>query len=156
MNNNNIKNIVITIAIILGFVVIYLLIRMVTTDNSLQYDEYLKNYKVNEYISTYISDEDMARIYLNDYIHTMYSDIEKSYNSLDKEYREKKFGSLDIYRNYVNSLNYSTYTMARYYKKESKGYTIFGVYDTNNNFYAFKTKGVMQYTVFLDDSTVEI
>ena len=30
------------------------------------------------------------------------------------------------------------------------------VYDNNGNFFAFKTKGVMQYSVYLDDYTVEI
>mgnify|MGYP003293480765 CR=1 FL=1 len=34
--------------------------------------ESLKNYKVNEYIPTYVSDEAMARIYLNEYIYNMY------------------------------------------------------------------------------------
>ena len=156
MQNTDIKKIVITIGIILVFVILFLVIKRLTTNNSSEYVEYLKNYKVNEYIPTYVSDEDMARIYLNDYVHTMYSDTDAAYELLDKEYRDKKFGSLNKYKIYVNSLNYSTHTMSRYYKKENNGYIIFGVYDNNNNFFAFKTKGVMQYSVYLDDYTVEI
>ena len=154
--NDNIKKIAITIGIILLLIGLFLVLKKLTTNDSLEYEEYLKNYKVNEYISTYVSDEDMARIYLNDYVNKMYLKFEDAYNLLDEEYRNKRFGSLDDYKSYVDSLNYTTYTLDRYYKKELNGYIIFGVYDKSGNFFAFKTKGVMQYTVFLDENTVEI
>lgn len=156
MNNNPIKYGIIVGVIVLIFSSAYLLLSKLTEDNSIEYDEYLKNYKINEYIATYISDEDMARIYLNDYIHNMYSDIESAYNSLAVEYRNKKFGTIENYKNYVYSLTYSSYALSSYYKKDVSGYIIFGVYDNNGNFFAFKTKGVMQYSVYLDDYTVEI
>ena len=117
---------------------------------------YLKNYEFNEYIPTYISDEDMAKIYLNDYIQKMYYDVETAYNLLDEEYRNKKFGGIENYKKYINSLPNSNYKLSTYYRYEKKGYIIFGVTDQNSNMYIFKTKGVMQYKVFLDDSTVEI
>jgi len=154
-NNDNIKKIVITVGIVLLLIIFYLILKSLSTNNG-DDEEYLKNYKVNEYISTYVSDEDMARIYLNDYVNNMYLNTENAYNLLDIEYRDKRFGNIDNYKNYVSSLNYTTFTLDRYYKKESNGYIIFGVYDKNGNFFAFKTKGVMQYTVFLDESTVEI
>lgn len=118
--------------------------------------EYLKNYKVNEYIPTYVSDEDMARIYLNDYINNMRYNVEKAYSLLDKEYRNKKFGSLENYKSYISSLQTTSYKLSTYYKNSKNGYIIFGVTDQNSNLYIFKTKGVMQYSVFLDDYTVEI
>lgn len=156
MKNSTIRNIIIVGVILVLFALAYILIKYLKQDNSPEYEEYLKNYEVNEYIATYITDEDMAKIYLNDYIHNMYYDVEYAYNLLDEKYRNKKFGSLDSYKNYVNSLNYSTYTLAKYYKTDSDGYITFGVYDTNGNFFAFKTNGVMQYKVYLDDYTVEI
>lgn len=156
MNDNTKKNTIILIVLLVVFTLAYLLIKNLTKDDSLQYDEYLKNYEVNEYIPTYISDEDMAKIYLNDYITNMYYNVEKAYNSLDEEYRIKKFGNIEGYKSYVNSLNYQNYTLSKYYKKDSNGYIVFGVYDNNGNLFIFKTKGVMQYTVYLDDYTVEI
>ena len=156
MNKNPIKYGIIIAVIILTFVGAYFIISKLIEDNSLDYEEFLKNYEVNEYISSYVSDEDMAKIYLNDYIHNMFYDVEKAYNLLDEEYRLEKFGSLDNFKIYVNNLEYSTYVLSRYYKKDTNGYIIFGVYDKNGNFFAFKTKGVLQYTVFLDDYTVEI
>lgn len=156
MNENPIKKIVVVVIIALILSGLYILLKELTKDDSLEYEEYLKDYNVNEYISTYISDEDMAKIYLNDYVHNMYYDLNYSYNLLDEEYRNKRFGSLENYRNYVISLNYRTYNVEKYYKKEVDGYIIFGIYDQNGNFFAFKTKGVMQYSVFLDEDTVEI
>lgn len=154
--NDTAKKIIIVIIIMILFIGGCLLLDKLTKNDSLEYADYLKNYKVNEYIATYVSDEDMAKIYLNDYVHNMYYDIDLAYNSLDEEYRSKKFGSLDNYKNYVMSLRYPNYTVSKYYKEEKGGYIIFGVYDTNGNFYAFKTNGVMQYKVYLDDYTVEI
>lgn len=154
--NNNTRNIIIIIALLALFTGGYLLLNKFTNNNSPDYDEYLKNYKVNEYIATYVSDEDMAKIYLNEYVHNMYYDVELAYNTLDKEYRKNKFGSLDNYKNYVRSLGYSNIKISKYYKEEKGGYIIFGIYDTNGNMYIFKTKGVMQYSVYLDDYTVEI
>ena len=156
MKNKSVRNMIIIALDILIFTGVYFLLKFLTQDNSLGYDNYLKNYEVNEYIPTYVTDEDMAKIYLNDYIHNMYFDTNVAYNLLDEEYRNKKFGSFENYQNYVYSLNYSTYEMERYYKTSKDGYLIFGVYDKNGNFFAFKTKGVMQYTVYLDDYTVEI
>ena len=156
MKDSPIKTFVIVGIIVLVFFLSYQLIKKLTTDDSLDYSEFLKNYEVNEYIATYVSDEDMAKIYLNDYIHNMYYDVENAYSLLDEEYRNKKFGSLVSYKAYVKSLNFRTYTLDRYYISSDDGYLTFGVYDNNGNFYAFKTNGVMQYKVYLDDYTVEI
>lgn len=153
-NKTSIKIIIILILVII-FIGIYVLISKSLKEDKDEYI-YLKDYDVNEYIPTYISDQDMSEIYLNDYIHFMNFDIEKAYNLLNEEYRNKKFGSLENYKNYVGSLKFSNYKLDRYYKKSVDGYIIFGVYDKNGNFFAFKTKGVMQYSVYLDDYTVEI
>lgn len=151
-----VRNVVIFIVILLVFTVLYIVIDRITNQDELGYEEFLKNYEVNEYIPVYVSDEDMAKIYLNEYINTMYLNTEKAYELLDKEYRSKRFGNITNYKNYVNSLNYSSYKLDKFYVKTSDEYKIFGVYDTNGNVFIFKTNGVMQYTVYLDDYTVEI
>jgi len=155
MNKKVKKNIFMIVVGILILVLLYFVYNYVTNQKS-EDIVYLKNYQVNEYIPTYISDEDMAKIYLNDYIHTMYYDIKAAYDLLDNEYKKKKFGSFNNYEKYVKSLKNSTYEVKKFYKKNIEEYTIFGVYDKNGNFFAFKTNGVMQYSVYLDDYTVEI
>ena len=154
-DNKEIRNVIIFGVILLVFVGIYLLLDKYLTKEEVD-QEFLKNYEVNEYIPTYISDEDLTKIYLNEYVHIMYSDVERAYELLDTEYKEKKFGSLEVFKEYVNSLTYSNYKLDRFYVDTDGKYTIYGAFDTNGNIFIFKTNGVMQYTVYLDDYTVEI
>lgn len=126
------------------------------SDNNLTY---LKNYKVNEYIPVYIEEADIVIKYLNDFKNSMINDIETSYNLLNKRYREKRFGILDNYEKYINSiLSTSTFTMeVDAYKVIRDGnYKYFDVYDVNGNHYIFKEISIMNYEVFLDNYTVEI
>ena len=116
----------------------------------------LKNYKDNEYIPVYISDNDMAKIYLNDFISTAITDPQVSYSLLDDEYRNLKYPTYQsYYENYILGLDLNV-TMSKFYKESDAGYLYFGVYDNKENLYIFKTKGVMQYKVYLDDYTVKI
>ena len=155
MNDNNVKKIVIIVIILLIFSGTYVLLKNFTNKKENQ-DIYLKNYKVNEYINTYITDEEMARIYLNDYIRNMKYNVDKAYDLLDDKYKQEKFGNIENYKRYVNNLKYTSYTLTRYYKQQKNDTIIFGVYDNNDNLFIFKTNGVMQYKVYLDDYTVEI
>ena len=86
----------------------------------------------------------------------MYSDPERAYELLDEKYRMKKFGNIENFKEYINNLNYTTYKVDKYYVDDKVNYTIYGVYDKNGNLFIFKTEGVMKYTVYLDDYTVEI
>ena len=156
--------IVILVLILICFVSFFLIreyiasktIYMDSTMNDSTYEMIPKTYNVNEYTNIIISDADMAQIYLDDYINNIGNDMNKSYYLLDEEYRVKKFGSLENYINYLNNLNYQSYNVEKYYKKDLGKYIVYGVYDQNGNFFAFKTEGVMQYSVYLDDYTVEI
>lgn len=154
-NKPELKNIIIFGCILLFFTVIYIIIDKVVNNET---DEpiFLKNYEVNEYIPMYVSDEDMAKIYLNDYIHIMYSDVNKAYTLLDENYRNKKFGSIENYKNYIKSLTNLSYKVDSFYIDDRGKNKIYGVYDTNGNMFIFKTNGIMQYTIYLDDYTVEI
>ena len=153
-NKPEIRNIIILIFILVIFSTLYIVMDKIF--NKEESFVYLKNYEVNEYIPTYVSDQSMARIYLNDYIYTMYTDIEKAYQLLNEDYRNKKYGNIDNFRNYVKSLSYESYIMDEFYVNDKGIYKIFGVYDTNGNVFIFKTNGVMQYEVYLDEYTVEI
>lgn len=149
------RNIIIFGVILIIFTGIYLIIdKLLNNENDEQV--FLKNYEVNEYIPVYVSDEDMAKIYFNDYIYTMYSDIEKAYNLLDENYRNKKFGNVENYRNYIKTLNNLSYKVDSFYIDDRSKNKVYGVYDTNGNIFIFKTNGVMQYSVYLDNDTVEI
>ena len=128
------------------------------TESYLQEEDYImvpKVYGVNEYSVTEISDQDMTMIYLNDYIYNVNNNIETAYNLLNEEYRLKKFGDIEGYKNYIDSINYAV-TLSSYSLSSKAGNDIYTAYDKNGNMYIFKTNGVMQYEVYLDDYTVEI
>lgn len=154
MENKNLKTFV-ALAIILTLVGASYFILKKITENQGEDIDYLKDYEVNEYIATYISDEKMAKIYFNEFMYYINNDLKTSYEKLNDEYKSIKFPTYESYELYINNLNISN-NMKKYYKKEIGGYIIFGVYDENDNFYAFKTRGVKKYSVYLDESTIEI
>ena len=125
-------------------------------NNSNQKIPALKNYKVNEYIPTYVTDNDMAKIYLNDYVYKLIENRQDAYNLLDDDYKNLKFPTFESFNEYIMTLDLANIEIDKFYKNKIGDYIIFGVYDKDNNFYAFKTHGVMQYSVYLDDYTVEI
>ena len=51
------KSIILAGLLLLVFTGSYMLIKHLTKDDSLEYEEYLKNYEINEYIATYVTDD---------------------------------------------------------------------------------------------------
>lgn len=156
------KYIVILIVIVLIFVLIYFIreymaSKEIYTESYLNGEEYIMNpkkYGVNEYSPMNISDEKMANIYLNDFKNNIFNDINYAYSLLNEEYRNLKFGSVENFINYVNGLDYSDIKVDSYSINKKKN-TI-TVYTEKGNEYIFKIFSVMEYEVYLDDSTVEI
>lgn len=154
MDKKNFKAILIMVVIFSIIFSIYLII-----NNVLNKDEektYLRDYKSNEYIKTYISDETMAKIYFSDYMNYLFNDLQKSYDLLDTDYRNKKFGSFQNFENYIKTVDLNSAEVKSFAIKKSGSYEYFYIYDNSDRLYIFKTKGVMQYSVYLDDTTVNI
>ena len=152
------------ILLILGIVIIiaFVVIKLIIDNNNLsinsngidEYDMIYKKYDINEYSVINISDEQLANIYLNNFRYYLFNDIEFAYNLLDEEYRNIKFGSIDSFREYVNNSKYSDYTIEEYSVATDKRFI--EVYILNDKKIIFKINGVLDYTVYLDDTTVEI
>ena len=154
MSKKDLKSLIISVIIIFIVSVFCVVFWNITTKQT-KY-EHLKNYKVNEYIPTHVSTEDLLKIYLNDYLYNMRYNEEIAYKSLDKKYRDKKFGSLENYHNYVIQFLTKEISAKKYMREYKDGKTIYKVYDQDDNVYIFKTTGIMQYSLFLDEDTVEI
>ena len=154
MNKKTLKMLFIS-GIIFG-IVLFICLFIVKINSNLKEEDYFRDYDVNEYIPTYVSQEDLAKIYLNDYLYNMRYNIKEAYDSLDPEYREKKFGSIENYRNYIQPFIEKAISAKKYSKEYKKGYNFYKIYDEQGNIYIFKTKGIMQYSLFLDENTVEI
>lgn len=119
-------------------------------------DEYVEveQYEANQYYPVYITEDQMANIYLSDFNNLITNNLDAAYQKLNKDYREKKFGSINNFKNYISSLG--NISIKSFAIKNSNGFEYFYIYDTNNNLYIFKTDGVMQYEIFFDENTVEI
>ena len=151
------KNLIgyIVIGILLASVAIFIIYMGNKNQRKFEYP-LAKNYKINEYIPTFLTDNDMSKIYFNDFISTVISNPEESYLLLDEEYRNLKYPTYSSYYNEYASNVTIDKRVKKYYKDSVGKYIIFGVYDESDNLYIFKTNGVMQYSVYLDDYTVEI
>ena len=122
-------------------------------------DEYQmipKKVGVNEYTRVNVSTDTLVRMYFSNFRGYVKSDGDISYYKLDEEYRNKRFPNIEDYRNYIKTLDIANAKIAKYSVETINEKTVYIVYDTNNNYYAFKIDGVLEYTVYLDDDTVEI
>lgn len=161
---NNKKTIIFCLILIIIFGILYYYINnkdKYTFEKNENYRSYLKieRYDANEYIPVYMTEEDIVKKYLNDYKNNMIYDINESYNMLNKEYREKRFGSLDSYKEYVDRImSTATYSMEvdKYSVTKSNGMKIFNIYDTSGYQYIIKEKSIMDIEIFLDEKTVKI
>ena len=118
------------------------------------YESIAKTYGINEYSVVNISNDEMAKIYFDTYKKLVIRDIKGAYEKLDDD-NKSKFSSIEKFNEYVNKLDILNKRATKYNIFNKNGYTVYVVYDSSNNYYAFKTNGVLQYTVYLDD-TIEI
>lgn len=155
MKKNNLLNSFVPIIIILIAIVVLIVIpKFLSRDDSAKYKrDYIiakTKYSTNEYIPILVSDEQMTKKYILDYLNATHLDIRDSYYLLDKEYRNNIFGNIDKYVKYVNIHNF-TYEIEKFSVYERGKYKYYDVYDINGNHFIFKTNGVMQYSVMFDD-----
>jgi len=127
---------------------------LVPTNNYINYTMNPKTYGVNEYNLVNITDRQLAAIYLNDYRNYLKNNIDQAYELLNEEYRSKKFNNIQEFKDYINSININTMSVEKYNISDDK--KIIDVYISDNDRFIFKIKSILEYEVYLDDTTVEI
>lgn len=127
---------------------------LVPTNNYINYTMNPKTYGVNEYNLVNINDRQLAAIYLNDYRNYLKNNIDQAYELLNEEYRSKKFNNIQEFKDYINSININTMSVEKYNISDDK--KIIDVYISDNDRFIFKIKSILEYEVYLDDTTVEI
>ena len=127
---------------------------LVPTNNYINYTMNPKTYDVNEYNLVNIKDRQLAAIYLNDYRNYLKNNIDQAYELLNEEYRSKKFNNIQEFKDYINSININTMSVEKYNISDDK--KIIDVYISDNDRFIFKIKSILEYEVYLDDTTVEI
>ena len=114
------------------------------------------NYNEFEY-KTFIDDSEIAKDYFNNYRYNMIYDVSYAYNMLDKEYREKRFGSLDGYKAYIQE-NYDEIVkciISKYQVTEEDNQKEYICIDDYGNYYIFIQNNMSNYELQLDTYTIE-
>lgn len=127
---------------------------LVPTNNYINYTMNPKTYGVNEYNLVNITDRQLAAIYLNDYRSYLKNNIDQAYELLNEEYRSKKFNNIQEFKDYINTININNMSVEKYNISDDK--KIIDVYISDNDRFIFKIKNILEYEVYLDDTTVEI
>lgn len=115
-----------------------------------------KNYNTFEY--KFIEDDTIAMEYFNNYKYTMLYNTDKAYEMLDQEYREKRFGSLEEYKQYVQQ-NYNSLSkciISKYQVEKNNGVKNYICLDNFENYYIFKQNSISNYTLILDTYTIDL
>lgn len=127
---------------------------LVPTNNYINYTMNPKTYGVNEYNLVNITDRQLAAIYLNDYRNYLKNNIDQAYELLNEEYSSKKFNNIEEFKTYINTININNMSVEKYNISDDK--KIIDVYISDNDRFIFKIKNILEYEVYLDDTTVEI
>ena len=111
----------------------------------------------NVYKYEFIDSVQLMQTYLDDFIFQMFNNTAKSYEMLNQEYREKRFGSLDAYVEYINEKQEQlrNIEIMQYKIDKEDDYTVYRGTDTNGNFYCIKTTSFMEYEMILDSYTMD-
>lgn len=111
----------------------------------------------NYYTSDAYDSEYIANYYFDIYKKNLQFDVESIYNSMNKEYREKRFGNLQNYKQYV-SKNYDELlkcNMNQYTTEINDSIKSYICKDQFNNYYIFNETNIGEYTIMLDTYTIE-
>ena len=149
MKNNKI---IIVGIIILTIISIYLFFNSTTikNNNSAKLED-------NQVIYKNISESDIPEIYFSDFIETIKINRESAYDLLDDDYKVKiTFDEFDLLLDEVEEKNEFEIKLVSYKVIKNDNYKLFYVKDEDDNVYVFKEKSIMNYTVYLDENSVEI
>jgi len=115
--------------------------------NSIEEFSISKN-KYNQYKGTnLITTEMVCSIYLTEYIETLVTDIEASYDMLNASFRKEKFSTIDEYKNYINSNIDKFSSVADRCAVTGTNQKTYAIYDQNENYYEFLEDEIMKFYV---------
>ena len=112
-------------------------------------------YNIYEY--EYVNNVKQMEIYLQDYVFRVFNNTEKSYELLNEEYRNKRFGSIDQYIKFLNEKigQLQNIKITQYNIDDSGLVKIYTGTDENGNYYHIEESAYMEYELILDNYTLE-
>lgn len=118
-------------------------------------EEEIENKIYNKYQSRAYTDQYICEDYFNTFRLNLEYDAQGMYDKLDKNYREKRFGSYSEFAKYIKENNVNNAKLASYLVNREDDYTEYVCKDQNENLYIFKEVAVKDYTITLDTYTLE-
>jgi len=141
--------------------------------------------KYNYVMYNYDSEEEIVERYLQDYLETALFNTDEAYNLLDEEYSKLKFTNIDEFRRYIvqrkemlekmckktwktsndfsDSKEYDEYfkkivlnRLDEYLINDNNGNKQYVCIDTFGNYYIFNIESIMNYTIMLDNYTIDL
>ncbi len=111
----------------------------------------------NEYTSPSITMENNVKDYMNNLKRMQLANPELLYQYLDEDYKNKRFGGVDQFKQYIeNNLEEIKKTSLNQYMVNTyEDYVEYVAKDKFGNVYIFKEKEPLDYTIELDDYTLE-
>ena len=113
---------------------------------------YLKNYKINEVIPIYVTDEDIAKKYLSEYVSLLIYHRKEAFKLVDATVLVEKFDNYEAFDKYVKNLMTDSFircTVKKYSYDITDGVKAMHVVDADGNVFIFKETSLMNYTVEL-------
>lgn len=110
----------------------------------------------NTYYYDEISDKTIIDTYINNYKYLIKNNISMAYDMLNKEYASVRFSRIQDFEDYIeeNKQNILNIEIEKYYAEEYEDYNLYTCKDKYGNTYIFKETAIMEYTVQLDDYTL--
>ena len=117
----------------------------------------VKENKNNKYSNIVVDDEELLKKYMSYYRYNTLCNIQKAYELLDVDYRNKRFGNIEEYQKYLEENKMRTVPLlVKYAKSTDEQVTTYVCIDANNNYYIFKETNIMKYSLILDTYTVDL
>ena len=111
----------------------------------------------NNVINQLVSDKDMCNLYYENYRKMLINSPKEAYELLDLDYKAKRFPKYEQFEKYVNeNKEYLKMNGMREFSRTNyDDYYLYTIKDQCGNMYLFKETAVLEYTVQLDDYTLE-
>lgn len=120
-------------------------------------DENIELNKNNLFSFSIMQENEIAQKYFTYYKDLMLENPEMAYEMLEEEYRNKRFGNVDEFKNYItkNQEEIKSYLAKEYIVNSLEDGTEYICQDQYKHSYIFKVSAVMQFKVKLDTYTIE-
>ena len=79
-------------------------------------DAFLRNYKINEVINVYLTDEDIAKKYLSEYVNLLLYHREEAFKLVNADTLVEKFIDYDSFNKYVKNMLNDSFVKSNGYR----------------------------------------